>query len=81
MVQRFGSALNLNVRFHVLALDGVYTRGPHGRLVFHGDHPPTTEDVERLVDRIAEAAERMSARDGFGRESHTGRWSRTMRWR
>jgi hypothetical protein len=24
-VQRFGSALNLNVHFHTLALDGVYT--------------------------------------------------------
>jgi hypothetical protein len=24
-IQRFGSALNLNVHFHALALDGVYT--------------------------------------------------------
>jgi len=68
VVQRFGSALNLNVHFHVLALDGVYARGPDGRLVFHRDRPPTTEDVERLVEQIAEAAQRMFAREGFGRE-------------
>ena len=27
-VQRFGDALNLNVHFHTLALDGVYTYAP-----------------------------------------------------
>ena len=68
VVQRFGSALHFNVHFHVLALDGVYARDREGRLVFHRDRPPTTEDVERLVEQIAEAAERMFAREGFGRE-------------
>jgi hypothetical protein len=68
VVQRFGSALNLNVHFHVLALDGVYARDREGRLIFHRDRPPTTEDVERLVEQIAEGVERMFAREGFGRE-------------
>jgi hypothetical protein len=31
-VQRFGSALNLNVHFHCIVLDGVYARGADGRL-------------------------------------------------
>ncbi len=28
LIQRFGSALNLNVHFHMLFLDGVYTTTP-----------------------------------------------------
>jgi hypothetical protein len=35
-VQRFGDALNLNVHFHSLVLDGVYAAGPSGALRFHG---------------------------------------------
>jgi len=34
-VQRFGGGLNLNVHFHTLALDGVFTRSPAGPLAFH----------------------------------------------
>ena len=30
LIQRFGSALNLNVHFHMLFLDGVYVDGPMG---------------------------------------------------
>ena len=72
-MQRFGSALNLNVHFHVLSLDGVYARYWDGRLVFHRDRPPTMEDVERLVEQIAEAAEQMFEREGFGREEPCAR--------
>jgi hypothetical protein len=68
VVQRFGSALNLNVHFHTLMLDGVYVRGKDGELHFHRDLPPSTEDVERLVESIAEAPERMFEREGFGRD-------------
>ena len=31
LIQRFGSALNLNVHFHMLFLDGVYVSGPMER--------------------------------------------------
>ncbi len=34
IVQRFGSALNLNVHVHALVLDGVYTVDRRGRLRF-----------------------------------------------
>ncbi len=30
LIQRFGSALNLNVHFHMLFLDGVYVERPDG---------------------------------------------------
>ena len=30
LIQRFGSALNLNIHFHMLFLDGVYVNHPNG---------------------------------------------------
>ena len=30
LIQRFGGALNLNIHFHMLFLDGVYSDNPHG---------------------------------------------------
>ncbi len=33
LIQRFDSALNLNVHFHLLVLDGVYRRDGEGRLL------------------------------------------------
>src|SRR5450432_2369118 len=44
-VQRFGS-LNLNVHFHVLVLDGVFARDPHGSVVFHPAPEPTAVDLD-----------------------------------
>jgi hypothetical protein len=32
VIQRFGSGVNLNVHFHTLVLDGVFTECPAGRL-------------------------------------------------
>ena len=59
--QRFGSALNLNIHFHILFLDGVYlTTGE--RLTFCRVPPPTLATLEALVrvisERIARALER-----------------------
>ena len=63
--QRFGSALNLNVHFHVIALDGVYVRGPDGELHFR-HVVPHTDDVERMVVEIAERCEALLAERGSG---------------
>jgi len=50
VVQRFDSALRLNVHFHSLMLDGVYVKGPNtGRPVFHALSEPSTEDVQRVA--------------------------------
>jgi hypothetical protein len=49
-VQRFGGALNLNVHFHSLLLDGVYIRDEFtGELKFQRLPDPSTENVERLA--------------------------------
>ncbi len=46
LAQRFGGALNLNLHFHTLVLDGVFTRPKRfGPPVFHEAAPLTDEDV------------------------------------
>ncbi len=44
LIQRFGSALNLNVHFHMLFLDGVYVERPDGSLRFRWVKAPTSND-------------------------------------
>jgi len=70
-VQRFGSALNLNLHFHCIFLDGVYVCGPDGHLKFRPVVPHTT-DVEQLVVAIAAACEDWLSRQGFGPEDEGG---------
>src|SRR4051794_30224245 len=40
-LQRFGTALNLNLHFHILYLDGVYTTNTHEDVIFRKLRPPT----------------------------------------
>ena len=51
-VQRFGSALNLNVHFHALLPDGVFTFAADGDARFHALSPPTPQEVEALTRTI-----------------------------
>jgi hypothetical protein len=45
-IQRFGGSANLNVHFHALLFDGVYTRAsPTARPRFHRLPPPTDADI------------------------------------
>ncbi len=64
VLQRFGSSLNLNLHFHVLVLDGVYTV-EDGEPRFVRLAPPTTDDVAHLVERVADAALAWLARQGI----------------
>jgi len=50
-IQRFGSALNLNIHLHLLVLDGAYTFIA-GRPRFHRARPPTNDELERLLDTL-----------------------------
>jgi len=65
LIQRFGSALNLNVHFHLLVLDGVYRREGEGRLRFVAVPAPSTEELKGLVQRIAERIGRSLERSGL----------------
>ena len=64
LIQRFGSALNLNVHFHMLVLDGVYRR-EGGRLRFVPLAAPGARELQRLVQQIAERIGRSLERSGL----------------
>jgi hypothetical protein len=66
VVQRFASALNLNVHFHALVLDGVTTcESPWADPVFHPLAPPTDEDVANLCRTIRNRVLRLLERRGL----------------
>ena len=65
LTQRFGSALNLNVHFYMLVLDGVYRREGEGGLRFVTVPAPSDADLKRLVQRIAERIGRSLERSGL----------------
>ena len=64
LIQRFGSALNLNIHFHLLVLDGAYVRG-HDRLEFHRVPPPTKAELEQLLNTITTRVGRHLQRQGW----------------
>jgi hypothetical protein len=66
VVQRFGSALNLNLHFHVLLLDGLFVAGPSAGPRFERARRWTQDDVDRLVEAIAARCEALLARRGHG---------------
>jgi len=53
VIQRYGGALNLNVHFHALFIDGVYTRDdPLATARFHELPAPSQQDVEWTLARV-----------------------------
>jgi hypothetical protein len=61
LVQRFGSALNLNVHFHTLALDGVYTCDKGNAMRFLPLPPPNPDEVARVLAGTARRIARLVA--------------------
>jgi hypothetical protein len=57
LIQRFGSALNLNIHFHMLFLDGVYVERPDGSLRFRWVKAPTSAEVNHLTHTLARRAD------------------------
>ena len=64
-IQRFGSAANLNLHFHTLALDGVFFEQPDGSLCFHAAAPPTKDEIARLLTTVRARVERWLQRAGL----------------
>lgn len=52
-IQRFGSALNLNVHIHSQVSDGAYARLSDGRLIFLRAPTPTEKEIRKLTIKIA----------------------------
>jgi hypothetical protein len=52
-LQRAGSALNLNLHFHLLAIDGIYTVDGEGDPIFHRIPGIHEHEVARVVDGVS----------------------------
>ena len=65
LIQRFGGALNLNVHFHMLFLDGVYTEDASGKMRFHRVKAPRQEELLHLVHTLSHRVARFLERRGL----------------
>lgn len=63
LIQRFGSAANLNIHLHCLVLDGVY-RIQNGMPEFHNARSPTTEQLQALLSQIIQRVMKALTRHG-----------------
>ena len=70
LIQRFGSALNLNIHSHMLFLDGVYIDRPDGTTRFRWARAPTGEDLTQLAHTIAHRVGVTGAARWCGRDSY-----------
>jgi len=66
LVQRFGSALNLNLHYHLLFLDGVYVQDDRsGYLRFHRLPAPSQRELTLLLERVSRRVVRALVRQGL----------------
>jgi ribosomal protein S27E len=83
LIQRFGSALNLNVHFHMIFLDGVYL--PEAMApVFRHVPAPTRRQLQELVQQIAERIGRLLEKRGLIERDMENAWlaatGQAVRW-
>jgi len=64
-IQRFGSALDLNVHFHTLAVQGVFVEEGSGGLRFVPNPAPTDLEVAKLLTSISRRITRLARRHGI----------------
>jgi ribosomal protein S27E len=65
LIQCFGSALNLNVHFHMLFIDGAYQIKHNGQLRFHRVNAPTASELNTLVAAISQRVAGYLERQGL----------------
>ena len=66
LIQCLGGALNLNIHFHMIFVDGVYIAGaPDSRVRFRWVKAPTSEELNQLTHTIAQRIARYLERQGF----------------
>jgi hypothetical protein len=64
-LQRAGGALNTNVHFHTLVLDGVFTEAPGGALAFYPAPGPSDAEVTVALATIRHRVQRLLVRHGL----------------
>jgi len=74
LVQRFGSALNLNIHYHILALDGVYAADRQGRPRFVSVPAPTSVELNQLLEQIVQRVGRHLERRGLLERDEEQAW-------
>ncbi len=65
VIQRFGGALNLNVHFHVLVLDGVFVERDDATVRFEPAPALRRDALDGLLRTFVARAKRLLARHGF----------------
>jgi hypothetical protein len=65
LIQRFGSALNLNIHFHMLHLDGVYAKDAYGKTRFHQISAPSKSELNTLAHQISHRVAKFLARQNL----------------
>jgi hypothetical protein len=85
LIQRFGSAANLNTHLHALVLDGVYQTS-EGAPVFIEAPAPSNEQLQTLLDKIIHRILKLLTRlghliedDGITNEGNEGVRSKNLR--
>ena len=64
LIQRFGSAANLNIHLHCLVLDGVYRCGADGAPAFVEASAPTDDELHALLQTVITRLMKMLTRRG-----------------
>jgi hypothetical protein len=64
LIQRFGSAANLNIHLHCLVLDGVYRCGDDGVPSFVETGAPTDDELHALLQTVITRLMKMLTRRG-----------------
>ncbi|MDF1757325.1 MAG: transposase zinc-binding domain-containing protein, partial [Legionellaceae bacterium] len=66
LIQRFGSALNLNIHFHMLFLDGAYGLDEDGDISeFHKIVTPNLKDMQKVLHQICDRIGRLLEKRGL----------------
>jgi hypothetical protein len=65
LIQRFGSALNLNIHFHMLFLEGKFSENPWGGTTFTRIKAPSHDDMVTLVHTISQRIARYLEKAGL----------------
>ena len=74
LIQRFGSALNLNIHFHILFLDGVYVYRDNRPPRFQRVKAPNKDELEDLVQLISQRVGRSLERQGLLEQDAENAW-------
>ena len=74
LIQRFGSALNLNVHYHMLLLDGVYAEDDYGKQRFHRVKAPTHDELNTLAHTLSHRIARCLEKRGLLERDAESTW-------